>query len=118
MSTRQVYQDLVHETSASGEHRTLQWTDRRYDPTMEFETWFHGNIRAIVADPAQSVKARDYTNIKIIRDGPPIAHAVAAGSSRAECGTDVQVLPHGFPWSHPVPDWWERCPECVARQPL
>jgi hypothetical protein len=42
MSTRQVYQDLVHETSASGEHRTLQWTDRRYDPTMEFETWFHG----------------------------------------------------------------------------
>ncbi|MFE3190960.1 hypothetical protein ACFXHA_18255 [Nocardia sp. NPDC059240] len=85
---------------------------------MEYEIRFHGNSRLVAANPALPIEFGNYTNITAITDGPPIAHAVAAGSSRPECGAEVRVLPHGFPWSHPIPDWWNRCTKCVALHPI
>ncbi|WP_174184262.1 hypothetical protein [Nocardia barduliensis] len=85
---------------------------------MEYETWFDGNIRLIAADPTLPMDFRNYTNLKFVDDGPPIAHAVAAGSSRPECGTDNRVLPYGYPWSDPIPNWWQRCPHCVTFRTL
>ena len=81
---------------------------------MDYETWFWGNIRVVPKDPSLPIDAGgDYSNVRLVQDGPPIAHAVAPGSSTPECGTTARVLPHGFPWKAPIPAHWERCAECL-----
>ncbi len=76
----------------------------RYGLVVDYETWFHGNVRLVAADPTRPIDNANYRNITFVSDGPPVAHTVAVGASRPECGTDVQVLPHGFQWPDPIPD--------------
>lgn len=86
---------------------------------MEYETWFWGNVRVVPKDPALPLDSGgDYSNVALVQDGPPVAHAVEPGTSMAECGAAGQILPYGFPWAHPVPGHWQRCPSCLSRHPV
>jgi hypothetical protein len=73
-------------------------------------------LRGRVGEPIDA--GGDYSNVELVQDGPPIAHAVAPGTSTPECGTAVRVLLHGFPWKAPVPAHWQRCPECLRMHPV
>jgi hypothetical protein len=85
---------------------------------VEYETWFCGNTHVEAKDPRLPLNSGgDYSNVRIVQDGPPVAHAVAAGSHTPECGA-AGILPHGFPWTHPVPSHWQRCPVCTHRHPV
>jgi hypothetical protein len=65
---------------------------------MKYETWFWGNVRVVAKDPSMPIDAGgDYANVELVQDGPPIAHAVAAGASTPECGTTMRVLPEAWP---------------------
>lgn len=86
---------------------------------MEPETWFWGNVRVVPKDPALPLDhGGDYSNVALIQDGPPVAHAVMPGTNIPECGTAGRILPYGFPWNHPVPGYWHRCPSCLGRHPI
>ena len=51
--------------------------------------------------------------------GRPKWHAVRVEDGRAVCGTaQRRLLPMGYPWSDPVPDHIERCPDCLRMHPL
>ncbi|GAB2722415.1 hypothetical protein GCM10027089_52940 [Nocardia thraciensis] len=90
-----------------------------YDQVVAYETWFWGNFRVVVTDPPLPPDPDNpYSNFTIVSDGPPVAHAVAAGSSRPECGAVEKILPHGFPWPHPIPEHWVRCSACLGLHPL
>lgn len=79
-----------------------------------YETWFFGNVRLVPKDPSRPLNAGgDYSNVALVQDGPPIAHAVASGASVPECGSTSRLLPHGHPWTDPIPEHWVRCPECL-----
>ena len=81
--------------------------------------WFEGRARIVPRDPVLPLGSRDdYSNVTFVRDGPPLAHAVEPGSTVPECGAAGRVLPHGFPWSHPVPSHWQRCASCLSRHPV
>jgi hypothetical protein len=86
---------------------------------VDYETWFCGNVRVVPRDPALPLNSNgDYSNVAFIHDGPPVAHAVTPGSHIPECGTVGRILPHGFPWTHPVPDHWQRCTACLSLHPV
>jgi hypothetical protein len=86
---------------------------------VEYETWFWGNVRVVPKDPALPIDAGDdYSNVAIVQDGPPIAHAVAPGQRTPVCGTTSRVLPYGTLWTEPLPEQLERCPGCRAICPL
>lgn len=86
---------------------------------MEYETWFWGNVRVVPKDPTLPLShGGDYSNVAIVRDGPPVAHAVAPGSNIPECGTAGQILPYGFPWTHQLPGHIQRCTSCLSRHPV
>jgi hypothetical protein len=85
---------------------------------VEYETWFWGNVRVVPKDPTLPLNSGDdYSNVGFAQDGPPVAHAVAPGSNIPECGTSHRILPYGFPWTHLLPDHWQRCPSCLSVQP-
>lgn len=86
---------------------------------MEYETWFCGNVRAVPKDPTlPPIRSNDYSNVAFVHDGPPVAHAVAAGTNVPECRTTERILPHGFPWTHPLPGHWQRCTSCLSYHPV
>jgi hypothetical protein len=90
-----------------------------YDRTVEYETWFCGNARAVPKDPTLPLDAgNDYSNVTFVQDGPPVAHAVAPGLNTPVCGSTSRILPHGFLWRDPIPEHWERCPACLTACPL
>jgi hypothetical protein len=72
-----------------------------YTVRMKYETWFSGNVRVVAKDPSMPIDAGgDYSNVELVQDGPPIAHAVAAGTSTPECGTTVRHSPRSEGLSH------------------
>lgn len=88
---------------------------RRPDRAVEYEVWFWGNVRVVPKDPSLPLDAGgDYSNVSFVRDGPPTAHAVAPGLSTPVCGSASRLLPFGFMWTDPLPEFWERCPSCLA----
>lgn len=86
---------------------------------MEYETWFWADVRVMPKDSILPLcNGGDYSNVALISDGPPIAHAVAPGGNTPECETAARILPHGFPWTHPLPSHWQRCASCLSRHPV
>lgn len=86
---------------------------------MEHETWFWGNVRVEPKDPTLPLDhGGDYSNVAIVSDGPPVAHAVASGSNIPECGAAERILPYGFLWAHPLPSHWQRCTSCLSHHPI
>jgi hypothetical protein len=86
---------------------------------MEYEMWFWGNVRVVPKDPTLPLDSGgDYSNVKLVQDGPPVAHAVKPGTNVPECGTAGQILPYGFPWTHQLPSHWQRCASCLSRHPI
>ncbi|RBO93608.1 hypothetical protein DFR74_10224 [Nocardia puris] len=85
---------------------------------MEYEMWFFGNVR-VEHDPDIPPDAdRPYSQYRFTIDGPPIAHAVAAGTGKAVCGNADRILPHGRSWADAIPDGNVRCPDCLRAHPV
>jgi hypothetical protein len=54
---------------------------------VEYETWFWGNVRVVPKDPTLPLDSGgDYSNVALVEDGPPVAHAVEPGTDIAQCG--------------------------------
>ena len=82
---------------------------------MEYETWFWGNVRVVPKDPAlPSSHGGDYSNVAIVRDGPPVAHAVAPGSNIPECGTAGRSCPMDSPGLTNFPAIFNDAPRASA----
>lgn len=86
---------------------------------MEYETWFWGNVRVVPKDPRLPLNSGgDYSNVALVQDGPPVAHAVTPGTNVPECGMTGRILPYGFPWTRQLPSHWRRCTSCLSRHPI
>jgi hypothetical protein len=85
---------------------------------VAYEMWVRGNLRTRAVDPALPPDPNNpYSNLEIIEEGVPVAHAVAAGSGRPDCGAE-RIVPCEVPWSRPLPETWVRCPICIGLHPL
>jgi hypothetical protein len=86
---------------------------------VEYELWFWGNVRVVPKDPTLPLNSGDdYSNVALLQDGPPVAHAVTPGTSFPECGTTRRILPYGAFWTQQLPGHWQRCTSCLSRCPI